>query len=81
MAVALITTGDRSQHRNPYDLDMAKRETVGIQDLRLKIKATFEKVASGLHVVIARHGKPIAVLVPMDWYRQAAEKMGEPTEL
>jgi prevent-host-death family protein len=81
MTIAAHATSHRSQHRSPYDLDMAKRETVGIQDLRLKIKATFEKVSSGMHVVIARHGKPVAALVPMDWYREAAEKMGEPTEL
>ncbi len=84
--------GDRSPHSSPYDLDMAKRELFGIQALRLQVKAVVAKVAGGkladgteepggTHVVFTRHGKPTAALVPMDWYRQAAEKMGEPTDL
>lgn len=86
------SSGDRSPHRTPYDLDMAKRELLGIQALRLQIKSVVAKVAGGTladgteesggtHVVFTRHGKPTAVLVPMDWYRRAAEKMGEPTDL
>ncbi len=81
MTITTQATGDRTPHRNPYDLDMAKRELVGIQDLRLRIKLIFDKVASGIHVIPTRHGKPIAALVPIEWYRAAAEKMGEPTDL
>lgn len=77
----------RSPHRTPYDLDMAKRVLMGIQELRLRIKQVVGMVAGGdddpggQHVVFTRHGKRIAVLVPMDWYRTATDKMGEPTEL
>ena len=81
MTITTQPASDRNAHRSPYDLDMAKRELVGIQDLRLKIKAVFVKVEGGIHLVLTRHGKPIAALVPIDWYRQAAEKMGEPTDL
>jgi prevent-host-death family protein len=77
----LRPSSDRSPHRDPYDLDMAKRELMGIQELRLHLKAVVEKVTSGTHVVFTRHGKTTAALVPMDWYREAAEKMGEPTDL
>jgi prevent-host-death family protein len=81
MTITTAVASDRSPHRNPYDLDMAKRELVGIQDLRLKIKTVFDKVGAGIHVIPTRHGKPVAALVPIEWYRRAAEKMGEPTDL
>nr|WP_221374335.1 type II toxin-antitoxin system prevent-host-death family antitoxin [Actinoplanes polyasparticus] len=60
---------------------MAKRVLKGIQELRRDLKAVVELVTAGTHVVFTRHGKTVAVLVPMEWYREAAEKMGEPTEL
>ncbi len=91
MTITTAAPSDRTTHRSPYDPDMAKREPVGIQALRLQIKAVIAKVTGGkltdgteepggTHVVFTRHGKHIAVLVPMDWYREAAEKMGDPTE-
>lgn len=86
MTITTAAASDRSPHRNPYDLDMAKRVLMGIQELRLHIKdvtaritETPEKPAE--HVVFTRHGKPFAALVPLAWYREAAEKMGEPTDL
>ncbi len=72
---------DRTQHRTAYDHDMAKRVLKGIQELRRDLKTVVDEVTSGTHVVFTRHGKTTAALVPMEWYRQAAEKMGEPTEL
>lgn len=81
MSITTQPLSDRNPHRSPYDLDMAKRELVGIQDLRLKIKAVFSKLDEGIHVIPTRHGKPIAALVPIEWYREAADKMGEPTDL
>lgn len=87
MTIAPDRASDRSPHRTAYDLDMAKRELMGIQELRTHLKTVVEKVAGtstkpgGTHVVFTRHGKTTAVLVPMDWYRDAAEKMGEPTDL
>lgn len=66
--------------RNPYDFDVAKRELMGIQELRLHLKTVVDLVLSGTHVVFTRHNKRVAVLVPMDWYRKAAESVGEPTE-
>lgn len=91
MTIASTAPSDRTPHSSPYDLDMAKREPWGIQALRLQVKTVVAKVVGGklsngaeepggTHVVFTRHGKHIAVLVPIDWYREAAEKMGDPTE-
>jgi prevent-host-death family protein len=71
-----------ASYRDLYDSTVAKRELMGIQELRLRIKAVVDAVVgTGVHTVFTRHGKPVAVLVPMDWYRKAAEKMDDPTEL
>jgi prevent-host-death family protein len=59
-----------------------KRMLLAIQEARAQVKAVVDAVASaGTHVVFTRHGRTVAVLVPMDWYRDAAEKVGEPTDL
>jgi prevent-host-death family protein len=52
-----------------------------IQELRAQLKGVVDAVVqAGRHAVFTRHGKHLAVLVPIDWYREAAEKMGDPTE-
>lgn len=70
-----------ARYRNRYHLDVAKRELMGIQELRLHIKERVDAVQNGTHTVFTRHGKPVAVLVDMNWYRRAAEAIGEPTDL
>lgn len=69
------------RYRSQYDLGVAKRELRGIQELRLHIKERVNAVLQGTHTVFTRHGKPVAVLVDMDWYRRAADALGEPTDL
>jgi hypothetical protein len=32
------------------------------------------------HTVVSRRGKTIGVVVDIDWYRRAAEALGDPTE-
>lgn len=32
------------------------------------------------HTVLAVRGRAVAVMVPIDWYREAADKLGDPTE-
>ena len=86
MSITTRPRSDGSPHRNPYDLDMAKRDVLGIQELRSHLKTVVARVEGtdevpSEHIVFTRHNKRIAVLVPMQWYRDAAEKMGEPTEL
>lgn len=86
MTITTERRSDRTPHRTPYDLDMAKRDVLGIQELRTHLKSVLTRVEGteetpSEHIVFARHNKRIAVLVPMDWYREAAAKMGDPTEL
>lgn len=50
---------------------MEEGETVvliGMEDLRKQLRAYIDAATSGQHTVIRRHAKPIAVLVPVDWY-------------
>lgn len=65
-----------------YAFVMAKREILGVQETRDRLRTRVDAVLEeGTHTVVTRHGKPVAVLVPMDWYRRAAEALGEPTDL
>jgi hypothetical protein len=64
-----------------YPPGMAKRVLMGIQELRRTIgefTKAFEERKE--HVVLTKRGKHIGVTVPMDWYREAAIKMKDPTE-
>lgn len=68
-------------YRRLYDPTVAKRVLMGIQELRLKLRARVNAVEAGEHTVFTRHGKPVAVLVPIEWYRKAAKAVGDPTDL
>lgn len=70
-----------SRHRSRYDLDVTKRVLMGIQELRLHLRERVNALQEGIHTVFTRHGKPVAVLVDIEWYRRAAEAVGEPTDL
>lgn len=80
-----ITTGPPQMCVEPnaslYPAGMAKRVLLGIQELRLRIgeftKAVEERKE---HVVLSKRGKPFGVTVPIEWYREAAVKMKDPTE-
>lgn len=64
-----------------YAPDMAKRVLLSVQELRRTIgKLTSAVDQRKEHVVLSKRGKPFAVTVPIEWYRQAAEKMDDPTE-
>ncbi len=67
--------------RRLYDSRMVKRVLVGIQEMRLRLRQVVDTAVSGTHVVFTRHGRPVAVLVPIGWYRSAAEEMGDPTDI
>ncbi len=71
-------TGQR--HRTLYPADMVKRVLRGIQEMRLHLGEVFAGVEQGEHAIFARRGKPVAVLVPIDWYRKAAQAVDDPTE-
>lgn len=63
-----------------YAATMAKRIMLGVQDFRLALRARMNAASQGEHTVLAHRGRPVAVLVPMEWYRAAAAAMGDPTE-
>lgn len=52
--------------------------TTGIQDARNKLRTYVDAAAEdGQHTVIERHGRPVAVLVPIPWY---VSNGGDPRE-
>ncbi len=72
----------RTGDRNLYHPDMAKRVLIGIQKLRRELRERVRAVTEdGEHDVFTHYGKPVAVLVPIEWYRTAAEAVGDPTDL
>lgn len=60
---------------------MVKLVFLGIQEMRDQFTTRLAKVIAGEHAVITRHGKPVGAFVPIEWYRQAREATGEPTDL
>jgi prevent-host-death family protein len=39
---------------------------INVQEAKTRLSALLARVAAGEHIVLARHGKPIAQLVPLD---------------
>lgn len=65
-----------------YDPDMAKTERMGVEAARKVLGPRVDLAKTeGVHTVIGKHGNDEAVLVPMSWYRQAREALGDPTDL
>lgn len=48
------------------------------QEARTGLRRLLTKVEHGEAVEISRWQDPVAVMVPPDWYRRAAEAVGEP---
>lgn len=46
-------------------------ETRSTQEARREFAALLEDVLRGQHVKITRHSRPLAVVVPLDWYKKA----------
>lgn len=58
-----------------------KRMLMATQAVRAQLKSVLDAVTThGAQVIVVSRSRPTAVLVPIDWYREAAEKMGDPTE-
>lgn len=65
-----------------YDPDVAKTERMGIEAARKALGRRLDAAKNdGVHTVLAKHSTDEAVIVPMDWYRQAREALGDPTDL
>ena len=57
-------------------------ETVGVSEARRNLPKLLERVARGESLTIARHGKPVARLVPIATREEhAREAVGQMTEL
>lgn len=67
----------QSPYRSSYDLEVAKRVMMGIQELRLRLRERVDALGQGIHTVFTRHGRPVAVLVDVEWHRRATEALGE----
>lgn len=64
-----------------YAADVAKRRMVGIQEARDKFRECVDLAErDSVQTVVARRGKAVVAVVPMEWFRRASELMGEPTE-
>lgn len=61
-----------------YTADMAKRPIVSAQQAREKFSDLLNAVARGEHPVVLRRSAPAGLLVPPEWYKKAAELMGDP---
>ncbi len=81
-AADLYTRTDDLPYGSVYPAAMAKRELVGVQKARdsLASRITPDEGQELVHTVIAKRGTPVAVIVPIDWYREAAKRMKDPTE-
>lgn len=65
-----------------YDPAMAKTERVNVEKTRQTLGHRLDMgEKDGVHTIVAKHGRDAGVLVPMDWYRQAREALGDPTDL
>lgn len=80
MLTAEATVLCSESHSTLYAADMVKRVMLGIQELRLHLRERVAAVEQGEHTVFSKRGKPVAVLVPIQWYRDAAASVGDPTE-
>lgn len=67
---------------NLYASDMARRQMEGSEEVRTGWKEHLDAAltADPPHTFVTRRGKPVLVMVPVDWYRRAAEALGDPTE-
>lgn len=66
----------------PIDPDATKITFMGVDEARKhfaqRINAADDE---GEQTIVTRHGKPTAVLVSMEWFREATRCLGKPTTL
>lgn len=63
-----------------YAADMVKRVLLGVQEFRTNLRDRLASSERGEHTVVAKRGKPVVVVVPIAWYREAAAALKDPTE-
>lgn len=55
-------------------------EHLSSEDARRSFAALMEDVLRGKHVGVTRYGRPLAVIVPSEWYQEARKALGMPGE-
>lgn len=53
-------------------------QSVSPEDVRRRLRELLNEVEyQDVHLTVERHGKPAAVIVPVEWYQAAKRKLGE----
>jgi prevent-host-death family protein len=79
--IATMSAPDTTPSSELYASDVAKRKLVGIQEARDKFRERVDAaVDDDEHTIVARRGKAVVAVVPIEWYRRMAELDGDPTE-
>lgn len=60
-----------------YASRMVKRVLMGVGDFRQYLRGRMQAGKAGEHTLVSARGNPDSVLVPIEWYRRAAESLGE----
>ena len=67
---------------NLYDPGVANTERTGVEAARKVLGKIVDRIrATGVHVIVGKHGSDAVAIVPMDWYSDAREALGDPTDL
>jgi hypothetical protein len=73
-----------SPHKDRYDPAVPKMKRRSVEEARADLGRLIAAGAEGKldeHSPVSRHGRVGVVIVPLDWYRQAREALGDPTDL
>lgn len=82
MTVTVAPHPQATPYGTLYDPGVAKTELMGVESTRKVLgKRVDTATQANVHTVLTKRGQPAAVIVPMDWYRQAREALGDPTDL
>lgn len=79
--IATLDAPNATPSSELYASDVAKRKLVGIQEARDKFRERVDAAdKEGEHSIVARRGKAVVAVVPMEWYRRMCQLDGDPTE-
>lgn len=79
--IATACPSDIEPANGLYAADVAKRKLIGIQEARDHFRERVDAAAKeDEHSIVARRGKAVVAVVPIEWYRRMSELDGDPTE-
>lgn len=73
-----------SPNEDEYDPAVAQMKRRSAEEARAALGRLIDAGADGKleeHSPVSKHGRVGVVIVPLDWYRQAREALGDPTDL